>query len=178
MLKKKLIMTQDKSLLGDSHDILIDDRPEKANCAEFPGRLIHFGNTHSFVTEKDDFTEPEGPRHPRYYRALTWLDVQCVFAGWSVPVPECQDGWQGLISPLVRLCNERGVTILQIKEKFGTLRFYVGSADDEVYAAIDRAEKQSAQVCEACGKPAVTRSNGNWFKTLCDEHARRWLSGR
>lgn len=41
-LKKKLVMTQDKSLLGGPDDILIDDRLEKANCVNFPGKLIEF----------------------------------------------------------------------------------------------------------------------------------------
>lgn len=41
-LKRKLIITPDKGLLGDANDVLIDDRPHKANCANFPGRLIHF----------------------------------------------------------------------------------------------------------------------------------------
>lgn len=43
-LKRRIIMTHDKGLLGDSEDYLIDDRPHKANCMKFPGHLIHFGN--------------------------------------------------------------------------------------------------------------------------------------
>lgn len=39
-LKRKLILTHDKGLLGDAGDILIDDRPHKANCEKFPGTLI------------------------------------------------------------------------------------------------------------------------------------------
>ncbi len=42
-LKRRIILTHDKGLLGDSHDFLIDDRPHKANCERFPGRLIRFG---------------------------------------------------------------------------------------------------------------------------------------
>lgn len=41
-LKRKLIITPDKGLLGDENDILIDDRPHKANCNEFRGTLIPF----------------------------------------------------------------------------------------------------------------------------------------
>lgn len=43
-LKRKLIITPDKGLLGDENDILIDDRPHKANCKEFRGTLIPFVN--------------------------------------------------------------------------------------------------------------------------------------
>ncbi len=42
-LKRRIIMTHDKGLLGDLGDFLIDDRPHKANCERFPGTLIRFG---------------------------------------------------------------------------------------------------------------------------------------
>lgn len=42
-LKRKLIITPDKGLLGDQLDYLIDDRPHKANCFQFPGKLIVYG---------------------------------------------------------------------------------------------------------------------------------------
>jgi 5'-nucleotidase len=42
-LKRRIIITHDKGLLGDEGDYLIDDRPHKANCKEFKGRLIVFG---------------------------------------------------------------------------------------------------------------------------------------
>jgi 5'(3')-deoxyribonucleotidase len=41
-LSHKLIITHDKGLLGDEHDFLCDDRPDKANCGEFKGTVIHF----------------------------------------------------------------------------------------------------------------------------------------
>ena len=42
-LKRRIILTHDKGLLGDAGDVLIDDRPHKANCQQFPGTLIVFG---------------------------------------------------------------------------------------------------------------------------------------
>ena len=41
-LKRRIIITHDKGLLGNEHDLLIDDRPHKANCEAFPGLLIRF----------------------------------------------------------------------------------------------------------------------------------------
>lgn len=41
-LKRKLIITPDKGMLGGPGDFLIDDRLHKANCAAFPGTLIDF----------------------------------------------------------------------------------------------------------------------------------------
>lgn len=42
-LKRKIIITSDKGLLGDDEDYLIDDRPHKANCKLFKGTFIEFG---------------------------------------------------------------------------------------------------------------------------------------
>lgn len=43
-LKRNIIITHDKGMLGDESDVLIDDRPHKANCESFRGTLIHFGS--------------------------------------------------------------------------------------------------------------------------------------
>lgn len=82
-----------------------------------------------------------------------------------IPV-ECGPGWKKLYEPLIALCQKEGVEILQIKEKFGTLRFYVGSASDEVHYAISVAEDLSAETCEQCGNKAKTIQRG-WLRTLC-----------
>lgn len=54
----------------------------------------------------------------------------------------------------------------QIKEKFGTLRFYMTSETDEMSAIIDKLESQSSKTCEECGKPGKTRGRG-WLYTRC-----------
>lgn len=43
-LKRRIIITHDKGLLGDAGDYLIDDRPHKANCERFQGQLLKFTN--------------------------------------------------------------------------------------------------------------------------------------
>jgi hypothetical protein len=62
------------------------------------------------------------------------------------------------------------VIAIQVKEKFGTLRFYYGGGDDVVRGIERMAESMSAVTCETCGAPGVTRSGG-WIQTLCDTHA-------
>lgn len=42
-LKRRIILTHDKGLLGGPDDYLVDDRPWRANCDAFRGTLIHFG---------------------------------------------------------------------------------------------------------------------------------------
>lgn len=41
-LKRRIIITHDKGLLGDEGDFLCDDRPHKANCEKFKGMLLRF----------------------------------------------------------------------------------------------------------------------------------------
>lgn len=47
-LKRRIVMTHEKGFLGDEGDVLIDDRPHKAKCAEFRGRLIEFGKDYGW----------------------------------------------------------------------------------------------------------------------------------
>ena len=59
---------------------------------------------------------------------------------------------------------------VQVKEKFGGLRFYVQAATDKHYQYISFAESMSHRTCEQCGAPGKTYTNG-WHQTLCDIHA-------
>jgi hypothetical protein len=67
------------------------------------------------------------------------------------------------------------VTLDQVKEKFGTLRFYYSGGDDYISGLVSMAESMSAITCETCGKPG-TQTSGGWIKTICEpcveEHAR------
>lgn len=59
------------------------------------------------------------------------------------------------------------VRVAQVKEKFGTLRFYVDNGNREVSAAIALAEMLSGRTCEYCGAQGARRSGG-WVKVRCD----------
>jgi hypothetical protein len=59
---------------------------------------------------------------------------------------------------------------VQVKEKFGGLRFYVQAATDKHYNYISFAESMSYVTCEVCGSPGKRYTDG-WHKTLCDIHA-------
>jgi hypothetical protein len=61
------------------------------------------------------------------------------------------------------------VTLDQVKEKFGTLRFYYTGGDDHISGMVCLAEGMSVTTCEDCGSPAERR-NGGWIRTLCDKH--------
>ena len=88
---------------------------------------------------------------------------------------ECGDGWFDLIDNLCSLLmiDETLTPVAtQVKEKFGTLRFYVNEATDYQYELIDRADKLSATTCEVCGAPGKVNTSRSWIKTLCEEHTK------
>jgi len=59
---------------------------------------------------------------------------------------------------------------VQVKEKFGGLRFYVNGATDKHWNFISFAESMSYRTCEECGAVGKTYTDG-WHRTLCDIHA-------
>ena len=92
---------------------------------------------------------------------------------------ECGDGWADL---LIELCTNiqsyfntlpkhisEDIVALQVKEKYGTLRFYISSHDETISKLIKDAERKSAVTCEVCGKPGSVRGK-SWLYTACDEH--------
>jgi hypothetical protein len=78
-------------------------------------------------------------------------------------------GWASLIDAIYDRLPE-DAHVLQVKEKWGGLRFYV-SGTTELLDFIDEMEARSLRICEVCGQPGKTREGG-WVRTLCDEHAR------
>ena len=59
--------------------------------------------------------------------------------------------------------------IVQIKEKFGGLRFYINNGTEEMENYIRFAESMSLCTCARCGSPGKIRNTG-WSRTLCDIH--------
>lgn len=88
---------------------------------------------------------------------------------------EIGNGWE----PIARLLATRlqaigGVSVAQIKEKFGTLRVYLDFAEGlskehaaAALEAVDVAEQASRAVCDTCGAPGKLITGG-WLRTLCE----------
>jgi hypothetical protein len=96
---------------------------------------------------------------------------------------ECGDGWYNIIDHLcdeiqrhINWKNRDGLVVAQVvaeqvKEKFGTLRFYYRGGDDYISGLVSMAEAMSGVTCEQCGKPGTTKpSQTGWVGTLCEEH--------
>jgi hypothetical protein len=65
------------------------------------------------------------------------------------------------------------VVATQIKEKFGTLRFYYSGGDEFIRGLESMAASMTSRICEQCGCPGTSRSTKKqrWVLVLCDKHA-------
>ncbi len=57
---------------------------------------------------------------------------------------------------------------VQVKEKFGTLRFYMDKSTEEMHKFILKGEEVSGHICEECGEPGTTKKAGTWMFTRCN----------
>jgi hypothetical protein len=86
---------------------------------------------------------------------------------------ECDSGWNKLIDELIEKLNKlpEEIHVLQIKEKWGLLRFYIDTYSLESTALIDEYETISGKTCEICGKKGRVKDiGGRWYKTVCLKH--------
>jgi hypothetical protein len=86
---------------------------------------------------------------------------------------ECADGWYTLICVVSELLTKHNPEIyaVQVKEKFGGLRFYHDGCDDYTLGVQMTAETLSSYICEICGAPGFLNDNEGWWSTRCDAHA-------
>ena len=115
-----------------------------------------------------------------YYtnREIVWEDPAefyeaCVGKGWVPLLLSLTEklfylGWDG--------------RLLQVKEKFGTLRFYwanniPGIMGEIASDVVSEAEARSAYTCQTCGEYGETRGVV-WLVTLCTKHWKEDQDGR
>jgi hypothetical protein len=87
---------------------------------------------------------------------------------------ECGKGWYPLITELIEklnpLCEDfDDIKVVQIKEKWGGLCFYINYGTKEIYDMIDIYESMSYKICDTCGKEGKFRGDLSWKRTLCDD---------
>ncbi len=125
---------------------------------------------------------------------------------WGAFELESIPGWLSFIQELLAgirkhltLAKQDAFRIVQINEKFGTLRFYYQGQDvfvdqlgagpstslfknrenehREIDGLVSEATNMSAQTCMYCGEPGRIRTDG-WWTTLCDRHDSLSRSGK
>ena len=105
---------------------------------------------------------------------------------WSMP--STQKGWDEIIISLSSKINEHvkhwsksdQPKVLQIKEKFGELRFYISTEDIHISKLISEAEYEAFKTCEFCGNKENIRQfqkgkrKYGWIKRLCEKCGQEW----
>lgn len=87
--------------------------------------------------------------------------IRSVGSGWAIIVGDLYDKVKDL---------DPDCYVVQVKEKFGGLRFYVENVcNSEVYNIIDKAEAKASVTCESCGADARVQRLGGWLKCVCDD---------
>ena len=97
---------------------------------------------------------------------------------WLYDLPE---GWansfgEEMIDELKTLVEKykfEKYQVVQVKEKFGELRWYDNGFPQEGYeeysAWLSKYEDLSRETCQICGKKGKLYTSG-WYEVLCDEH--------
>jgi len=70
--------------------------------------------------------------------------------------------------------KDPSIIVVQVKEKFGGLRFYYDGGDEHVDALVRMAETFSRYICEVCGNKGKVQSINGWFTAVCDKHNSHW----
>ncbi|MGC5027925.1 hypothetical protein ACLQ3K_24490 [Tsukamurella sp. DT100] len=82
-------------------------------------------------------------------------------------------GWYPLLIDLDRelAAIDPHYQLVQVKEKFGGLRYYVEFEPDRSRPGFDdlirAAERRSERTCEECGAAGAPAHRGSWVRTLC-----------
>lgn len=120
---------------------------------------------------------PVGPNNNEFDLAIGdgWFDL--IWRLSEKLEPLCKKSHLAAITNRL-LVGERDaarIYAVQVKEKFGTLRFYMSFSTQEMDKDISEAEDESERTCETCGKPGALRDDLSWLKTLCEEDYQKAL---
>lgn len=133
-------------------------------------------------------------KYPKIFRQKDWTMDRTAMC-WGI---NCGNGWYDLID---RLCdaiqlyvdsrinnaqwessktgnefNPQSIQVeaAQVKEKYGTLRFYVDNADEFVNGLIYMASCMSINTCIDCGSNHNIKTTPGWIQPLCDDCYAVW----
>lgn len=110
-------------------------------------------------------------RYPTWFAKMAFYDLSLP-EGWAPLLFEVCEKIDAELrnQRVVRLMDRKHFRIMQIKEKFGTLRVYTWGAPAAVREIITEAEITSEMICLRCGNPGVLRDTGSVIATLCEDH--------
>ncbi len=109
-------------------------------------------------------------KYPKIFRQKNLPMTQTCMC-WGL---ECGDGWYDILD---RLCEKiqnyvdatgcSQVEASQVKEKFGTLRFYTHGGDETTEKFVDEVVEETYNICELCGSKEDIQPTTGWIQYLC-----------
>lgn len=97
----------------------------------------------------------------------------CVGPGWRGIVERLCEKLEPYIAGTYSAEDRQSLGAVQIKEKFGGLRFYTGTITEQTEIWIREAEDESFRTCDRCGDPGKCRRIGQWLiATRCEAHSK------
>jgi len=118
-------------------------------------------------------------KYPNLYRDRN-ADMRSTCMCWGF---DCGNGWYRIIERLSYKLEQLIIALgpqkegwevcaSQVKEKYGSLRFYMTTETDEMAELIRKAENKSEKTCEHCGKPGKI-IGGGWLYCRCRKCAKK-----
>jgi len=90
---------------------------------------------------------------------------------------ETGDGWHDLLDQLCSALEAEmessgcsPITVRQVKQKFGALRFYASGGNERCRTLIRQAEALSTSICDICARPGTLVSRDGWLRARCSVH--------
>ena len=117
-----------------------------------------------------------------YLKKYPWLRTQNLYTG-KVEDDYCAlndipEGWvfafgEMFCEEMDAVLKELGISdrffVAQMKEKFGSLRFYPSVRDEKISKVVQKYETLSCHICIHCGKPDVHIVETGWYGPMCEE---------
>lgn len=124
--------------------------------------------------------------YPKIFKDM-YGDMKETCMHWGL---ECGNGWLILLDVLCYRIQEHidwhnkylsagedpiaQVVAQQVKEKFGSLRFYYSGGDEYISGLVQEAEDMSGFICEDCGSSGVDiGTTKGWIQHLCPRCAEK-----
>jgi len=119
---------------------------------------------------KEELEKQLFDKYPKIFRQKD-LGMHETCMCWGIA---CGDGWYPFIDELCSIIQKyideqkiEQIEAVQVKEKFGRLRFYTNYYDEQIEKFIAEAEKKCYTVCEICGSTEDIRPTKGWISYLC-----------
>lgn len=136
---------------------------------EYPEHEINVNKNNVGKEHSKDVSAESVPGWREVHNNLEPRFITEGFCGFYPP-----DGWLGLVQKIDDVLKVNpNYRIVQIKQKFGELRFYAHGLTGYEQAFVTEMENKSLYICEICGSEndTVAARNDSWILTLCNECA-------